>query len=76
MNSMVLTLTSKVEDSENEQNNNGATRVRPFRNLVNALTGKRQLILRYRTKGNDLNNKKRIKPRLKFGNAKNQINSS
>ena len=56
MNSTVRTLTSKVEDPENERNKNGARIVQPFRKLVKAATGKRQLILRYRTKGNDLNN--------------------
>ena len=73
--STARTLTSKVEDPENEQNKNGATRVRPFRKLVKPLTGKRQLILQYRTKGNDMNNKKRIEPRLRIGKVKNQINS-
>ena len=61
--SMVCTLTSKVDDPENKKNKNGATGVQPLRKLVKALTGKRQLILQYRNKGIDLNNKKRIELR-------------
>ena len=59
MNSTVRTLASKVEDSENEQNKNRGTRVQPFRKMVQAATGKRQLILRNKTKGNEFNNKKK-----------------
>ena len=73
--STVRTLTCKVDDPENEKNKNGATRVQPFRKLVKALTGKRQLILQYRTKGNDLNNKKIIEVRLRMGKVNNQKNS-
>ena len=68
-------MTSKGEDSGNEQNKNGATKVQPFRKLVKALKGKRQLSLRYRTKGNDLDHKKRIYLKLRIRKAKNQINS-
>ena len=46
--STVRTLTCKVDDPENEKNKNGATRVQPFRKLVKALTGKRQLRARKR----------------------------
>ena len=55
MNSTVRTLTSKVEDSENEQNKKVATRFQPFKKLVKATMGKRQLILRNKSKGEDLN---------------------
>ena len=65
MNSTVRTLTSKVEDSENEKNKNGARIVQPFRKLVKAATGKRQLIFRYRTKGNDLNDNKKNLAKIK-----------
>ena len=54
MNSTLRTLISKVEDSENEQNKKVATRFQPFKKLVKAAMGKRQLILRNKSKGEDL----------------------
>ena len=59
MNSTVQTLASKMEDSENVQNKNRETRVQPFRKLVQAATGKRQLMLRNKTKGKEFNKRKK-----------------
>ena len=56
MNSTLRTLISKVEDVENEQYTKVATGVQPFKKLVNAAMGKRQLVLRNKCKGNDFNN--------------------
>ena len=59
MNSTVQTLASKVEDSENVQNKNRETGVQPYRKLVQAATGKRQLMLRNKTKGKEFNKRKK-----------------
>ena len=59
MNSTLRALISKVEDSENEQNSKVGTGVQPFKKLVKAAMGKRQLILRNKSKSNDFNNNKK-----------------
>ena len=75
MNSTVQTLASKMEDSENVQNKNRETRVQPFRKLVQAATGKRQLMLRNKNQGQRVQQEKKIELRLRIRKAMNQINS-